>query len=124
MSDSVKNRLAFALGLAAAALWLAFCVNSEIDRSGGLVLSRFFIGKAIHVLVFLGIGFVSVIVVLGLLGGMVKEIDSKTKGAPAVIIGLVMFSVIILMITGAFAVLTSSGSNPHTPGTIYYYYYY
>lgn len=126
----------FALGLVIAFLWVVFCFNSEIDRTGGLVLSRFFLEKSISVWVFLGVGVVLFFIALGLFIGLVRFLEDKRSMAfynkpraqklniITVILGIVMLIALLAMIVGAVTVLTSSGSDGDKPGTIYYYYYY
>ncbi len=132
--DLAKNVLLFALGMAIVALWIVFCFNSEID--GDLVLSRFFLGEAISVWLFLGIGFVLFLAAVGLMVGLPRYMEdertiafhnkkrAKKLNTCTVLIGLVFFIALLAMIVGAVGVLTSSGSDRNTPGTIYYYYYY
>ncbi len=124
----------FILGLVITLLWVVFCFNSEIDRTGGLVLSKFFVGKAISVWIFLGAGIILFSIAISLFVGLIRFLEdkrtfayrdktkSKKLNTIVVILGLLFFIALIAMIVGALIVLTSSGSNSNTPGTLYYYY--
>lgn len=134
-SGATIHWLLFALGLVIAILWSVFCFNSEIDLTGDLVLSKFFLGESLPVWVFLGVGVVLFVIALGLSAGLVQFLElkrtmayndeekAKKLNVLTVVVGLVLGIALIAMIAGAVAVLTSSGSDPNTPGTIYYYYY-
>ena len=131
-----RHWLLFALGLAVAALWTAFCFNSEIDRTETLVLSRLFVGRAVSIWLFLGVGVALFVLAVALLGGAAREFEMERDmykygsdkhrklGNRNVIVGLILFVALIFMILGALNVIMSSGSDPRTPGTLYYYYYY
>jgi hypothetical protein len=131
-----RGKIFFVLGLAITTLWVVFCINSGLDNTGKLVLSNFFLGKAMPLWLFIAVGVIVVLAITGLFGTFLFDLETerdyasygsderKKLGTRNVIIGLVVGVLIIIAILALLAIVFSGTSAPGNPSRYYYYYYY